>query len=767
MAKFKVDTQLFRELGELLVGRESTALVELIKNAYDADARAVIVTGTDLNDPGNGEIIIEDNGTGMTREEFERGFLTIATRMKNKGKKRSPAFGRRFTGEKGIGRLALHKLAKHAEIRSYKYDSERRNWKRKSSFPGNNPGIKATIDWDEIEKAETIDQIDSNALSIKRLNSPKGDARPSGTKLVLNRLRRKWSEKDISDFHFDVATLVPPQALIEPPTKDLIPGGTLIKTPKVRDAKGTPGNTFELQLLGELEYSEQFAGASLREATWVLEIDSDARKKITRYCIQPGKKMIDEFGAVGKEFEVPMSGSEAQISFQSRIFQRSGASWPRRYRGIRVYMEGFRVLPYGEPSDDWLELGYDYTNRANKSLLQKLPGELDEVYPGLKGESAVIQPNAQYFGGVFITRDSAPNLHMVVNREGFLPGPSMDTIRRRVRLGIDMLTRIKYGETITQKRTRNAERKRQIEAVDKADAEEAPSVWRVGEDIQNVDSSVREIKRAVASGDIKTAGRKLNQLHRPLQDLKDSTGELATEQAMFRVLASIGTQLAAFTHEINGLLELSAGLERTLEKLAGADDTPKPLQSKLRATFKSAHSLRQSLERQASYLIDITSIDARRRRSRQSVADRFESACRLLEDAADHRNIELREDIPENFRTPPMFPAEVTAIFTNLLSNAIKFAGDSGRIDTFAKETDNGIAITMENTGTAVQLRSADRWFEPFQSTTTEVDAVLGQGMGLGLTITRAILDEYGAKIRFVKPTKGFKTAIEVSFPDK
>lgn len=50
MAKFTVDTHLFRELGELLVGRDSTALVELIKNAYDADATQVIVYGERLGE---------------------------------------------------------------------------------------------------------------------------------------------------------------------------------------------------------------------------------------------------------------------------------------------------------------------------------------------------------------------------------------------------------------------------------------------------------------------------------------------------------------------------------------------------------------------------------------------------------------------------------------------------------------------------------------------------------------------------------------------
>ncbi|MBT0961890.1 ATP-binding protein [Denitromonas iodatirespirans] len=63
--KFSVDTHLFRELGELLVGRESTALIELVKNAYDADATEVTVFGENIGDPIRGVIRISDNGVGM------------------------------------------------------------------------------------------------------------------------------------------------------------------------------------------------------------------------------------------------------------------------------------------------------------------------------------------------------------------------------------------------------------------------------------------------------------------------------------------------------------------------------------------------------------------------------------------------------------------------------------------------------------------------------------------------------------------------------
>ncbi|MDN8817539.1 ATP-binding protein, partial [Staphylococcus aureus] len=60
---FSVDTHLFRELGKLLVGRDSTALIELVKNAYDADATKVVLHADRLDGP-EGMIRIADDGTG-------------------------------------------------------------------------------------------------------------------------------------------------------------------------------------------------------------------------------------------------------------------------------------------------------------------------------------------------------------------------------------------------------------------------------------------------------------------------------------------------------------------------------------------------------------------------------------------------------------------------------------------------------------------------------------------------------------------------------
>ena len=114
-----------------------------------------------------------------------------------------------------------------------------------------------------------------------------------------------------------------------------------------------------------------------------------------------------------------------------------------------------------------------------------------------------------------------------------------------------------------------------------------------------------------------------------------------------------------------------------------------------------------------------------------------------------------------------MFPAELTAIFANLLTNAVKAAGVNGRIIASADDRNEQVRIRIQNTGVEVGMDEGERWFKPFQSTTSEVDPVLGQGMGLGLPITRNLLEYYGGTIVFVEPDEPYRTAVELTLPGK
>ena len=228
MAKFTVDTHLFRELGELLVGRDSTALIELVKNSYDADATEVEVYAQHLESTRDGWIQITDNGVGMTPQIFEEGFLRIASRVKDVGDRRSVRFKRRFTGEKGVGRLAAHKLAELIDITSLAGEELK---------PNGAAGVHGVIDWRLVEKFETLDELNASNIGAVIVESiERGPRQKPGTVIVLRRLRRKWTAGERARFISEVQTFSPPSILIDRPSPKLFPGPVLFDQPKLRDS---------------------------------------------------------------------------------------------------------------------------------------------------------------------------------------------------------------------------------------------------------------------------------------------------------------------------------------------------------------------------------------------------------------------------------------------------------------------------------------------------------------------------------------------------
>lgn len=397
MPKFSVDTQLFRELGELLVGRDSTALVELVKNAYDADATRVVVHGEALDDPNGGVIRIMDDGIGMTPRQFEQGFLRVASRTKTQRDVRSVRYRRRYTGEKGIGRLAAHKLARVLHVLSTSWE------------PGDKVApvaIEGAIDWDAVERFETLDEVDSaEAIAVSTHESPPDGQ--WGTSITLRRLRRAWTTLERSAFMLEVQSFKPHDILTSPVPTRVVDGPLLFEKPVVRDVT-TDDPGFEVELSGEFVSSDEYWQAALDSSNWVIEIDVDGTRGTALYAIAPTRRTLGELAwAVSRRYEVPVPGDTP--SFQSRILVREGQQtgpralreWASRATGVRVFMEGFRVLPYGEPRNDWLALDFDVSQRARTLGLLQDPTVLEAIQEGEDQNVGLVHlPNKHYFGAV-------------------------------------------------------------------------------------------------------------------------------------------------------------------------------------------------------------------------------------------------------------------------------------------------------------------------------------------------------------------------------
>ena len=400
------------------------------------------------------------------------------------------------------------------------------------------------------------------------------------------------------------------------------------------------------------------------EAAWVLEADHVAGEKRATVAVAPTNVTRAELG------DVPVARLRPEVQpacpgLQARILVRSGtargpvAEAVRRSSGVRIYLEGFRVLPYGEPGDDWLSL--DYQRGARGRGLSGQDGD-----PERDREAGLGRPgNRQVFGAVFLTERAAPELRMLVNREGFVPEAGFLAMRDLLATAIDLYVRESAKAREEPRRVRREQRREQARARD-----ENRELSETFAKTLTIASGLEMEARRIGAGRLADQAASLR---RELASTRQTADDLLTLPAITRVMASLGTQLAAFVHEVNAVLTLSRTLRDELQGLT-------PGRPELRHAMETAEELTRQLERQATYLVDIAAPDARRRRSRQPVRQVFDAATSLLRTVAEREEIEIRNDIRAESKTPPMFRAELVAVFSNILTNALKAAGHGGRI---------------------------------------------------------------------------------------
>lgn len=776
---FTVDTHLLRELGDLLVGRDSTAILELVKNGYDADATIVRIVAQNLSNPNDAVLTVEDNGIGMTANRFRSAFLRIAGRTKEAGERRSPKYLRTYTGQKGIGRLASQKLAKVLEVHSIPDASNNKTFE---------PGVNARIDWEEIDQQHTLHDL-KDGLSVTEVPVPRGAV--SGTVMEMRSLKRTWSSTEVARFVSEIQTAQPPTMLLESDSDSLsIVGESLISRPLVRSAsERDPG--FELQLDGDLASGDELWEQAAEDFQWCIEIDVGGGR--TRYRISPTRAYARR-EPLARQYSFE-AGADKDLRFQARFYMMPGASsrrgplkgFVRSTSGIRVYMEGFRVLPYAEYGDDWLEIDREYRSGARYYTIE-LDDSLSDELEVDKQEGLNAVASNGYFGAVFLTDGGAPGLESLVNREGFVPGTTFKSIREIVQNGVRLSVRVRRSVfnqrqrvnataprlTIDNESEPDRQKKDPSEGFEFDASGRTPFEVLAKHGLSKEDSNKIEDAAAIAatlSGEKEVenytpTGISTRMLAEGFNITRSQLHSVQSLQPELRVLAGVGLQLGAFVHDINGMLASATTIRDLLRGLLD-DALDQKIRKTLQVTLRAADELAHTLARQSSYLTDVLTSDPRRRRSKVKVLDRVNSVLRFLAKPLAAKNVSVNVDIPEDLRTGPMFPAEATILLTNLLTNATKNAATDGNIWIDGFDFSETVVIVISNNGAVVDLNEAERWFLPFESTTTEVDDVLGQGLGLGLPIVRALADDYRGDVRFVEPSHGVGTAIRVTLPKK
>ncbi len=195
-AKFKPRARLLLQLGDQLIKNESIALIELVKNAYDADANIVSVLMDIPDSNSNGTIIIEDDGYGMTKDIVENVWLEPGSDFKTKkieNNEVSPKYKRLPIGEKGTGRFGVHKLGNVIELVTKAENSKE---------------VYVKIDWSTFNDYKYLEDVPIKIF--ERNTTLYFTEGKTGTQLTISNLHKTWERGVAREIKRAITSLISP-----------------------------------------------------------------------------------------------------------------------------------------------------------------------------------------------------------------------------------------------------------------------------------------------------------------------------------------------------------------------------------------------------------------------------------------------------------------------------------------------------------------------------------------------------------------------------
>jgi signal transduction histidine kinase len=713
--RFTVDASHISRLGLELVSKQETAVSELIKNAYDADARTVDVVFKQSDSPG-GFLEVIDSGTGMSRQQLLDGFMRLSTAEKIKHPF-SPLYERKRAGRKGIGRFAAQRLGKMLRLQTQQ--------------PNEDFALELEIDWNRFEAGHDLYSISNEIRVIPALPS-------HGTTLVISDLRDAWSEAQIRRAFRYVSELLQPFPLeksgVNKSGKDADPGF------KVAFYKEVGGNLLEIA-------SDEATILSLAVAKISGSVDQNGVAKFSvtsdRHKINIVNELVPIESRIRSRNELSSSTYPllAGVRVTSHYFNADDLPMGARgmvrdiltnFGGIRVYRNGFRVLPYGDAYDDWLGL------QRSSALRQVLPAH----------------HNTNFIGFVEIIDHDGVQFEETASREGLVENEAFKQLQ-------DFIYRVLVSGVIEVARTKN----RKIFSSD-------PSPKPPGiEDAPSIKDQARQIAdsiRSIASSSVQTSisaeeqRQELTLLAITVEELGASSGALIEEVAMLRVLASLGLTIGEFTHEVrHALAALSASVDT-----ASSDSNTTSLQS-----IVGHVALLRSYMR---YFDDAVSTNADRSLSVHELRDVVNEFLGFIRPSLERQGIVATPEFHGyDLFTIPTHKSEWASILLNLCTNSMKAihrAGTAGQITISVEISDGMLHLDFSDNGDGIAIENREKVFEPFFTTSARASALSRDadhlvGSGLGLKIVKDIVEAMGGYVEVKDPPVGRATLIRVAVP--
>jgi signal transduction histidine kinase len=417
--------------------------------------------------------------------------------------------------------------------------------------------------------------------------------------------------------------------------------------------------------------------------------------------------------------------------------------YPNIRGGLKLYRNGFRVLPYGEANDDWLNM--------------------DRRWSVESGQIGIPFGNRNLFGFVEVIDKESRLFEETASREGLIENKALKElksfiekalIKGRATIGASIeLRKARQKRIIKKGDTRNIQEK--IESIDE-------NVKRLGKDI--MDNAVDEMNVLLEQKEqTKKYIYSIESITAELLSLNIDIKEKIEDLAMMRVLAGLGLTIAEFVHELQQFTPSFNGNIHFLAHQNFSDKVKNVIQDMQRSfnRFKTYTSyFDKTISRNVQRELEPINI--------KSIINEFLDTIQ-----ADAQSLEI--DLDKEFDgfdlfTCPMHPSEWSTIFFNLYTNskkAIRKAKVKGKILIKAQEDKNKINVDFLDNGVGIKKEYEEQIFAAFF--TTSQPNLNGTndltGTGLGLKIVKDIIDAYNGEIYVKSPTKGYSTCIHMDIP--
>lgn len=799
---FEVHPSVVYQLGESLISDSVQALIELVKNCYDADAtyaKVVIDTHGSVEVEGaiyfsdGGRIIVEDDGQGMDLEDIEVGWLTISNRKKRElklAKKTTPG-GRTPLGDKGLGRLGVQRLGENLEIFT--------KTKQES-------GYHFGFSWLDFATAPKLEEVD---IHLEEVNYPC----KHGTKVVISNLKESdiWRgqgaltrlDKELSRMispyrqirDFTVAVEVDGKSLelleVSDRIRDIAPvrynlsfDGDLIDIQgRVRLDHFRPSNQKDAEqfaLIAESDKGDAFfdflqaqklsrtLGLSRSKSNqWFLEF----RKQKPLADIDKVQRMTDGDGSIANPgpFVGEIDSFDlGAIAYQNQSVFDGLSEYRKRVKdlsGIRVYRDGFAI----RVDHDWLKLGAQWTSATS--------------YFGLKPDNTL--------GYIALSARDNMELEETTDREGFKDSPyyrNFYALLMEFKAFTTMAHEF-FGRSWAEfRKNRNevfahVDSRKTVEDISQAIKKglaEAPQQHQILEVFKERLSASTSASKAVASRlqsakEItpelrKTLTDALSNLESLLVEANDMTDrlsmyleEIGSLRGMGQVLedrvdglrrqmddmyeaVALGLTAEALSHEVYNVADQLAMRTKSAQitlRNKGINDRP------ILAFIEYVQSSVMSLRKQMSYLSPSLRY-VREQRHDIEIREFVGELVDFYRERLGKNNITMRISYSDSSRFEVrMNKGKLTQIIDNLILNSeywLKEDIAQGRLTSGTIIVDiSRPFVRVFDDGSGIDPSVEHALFEPFVSSKAK-----GQGRGLGLFIVKQLLDSDGCSIGIV-----------------